>query len=212
MNTQRIRIQDNTIDDSVLQVALAAIQNGSIISAPTETFYVLCADPFNLRVVKEIFLITKRQEWKPLLLLADSIEQVEGITSGLPDRFYEIAEYFWPGPLTLILPAANHVPLKITGGTGTVGVRIPDSKVMRTLIRSFDNPVTGTSANLSTHSVCSTADEVLFQLGGKVDLILDQGDTGGTAPSTIVDLTREPICVVREGAIPLEKLSSYLSP
>ncbi len=212
MITQRIRIQDSTVDDSVLQVAVTAIQNGNIISAPTETFYVLCADPFNLRVVEELFLITKRKEWKPLLLLADSIEQVEGMTSGLQDLFYEIAEQFWPGPLTLILPAATHVPLKITGGTRTVGVRIPDSKIVRTLIRSLDSPVTGTSANLSAHPVCSTADDVLIQLGGKIDLILDQGDTGGTAPSTIVDLTRDPICVVREGAIPVESLSSYLSP
>ncbi len=211
MITQRIRIQDSTIDDSVLQVAMTSIENGNIISVPTETFYVLCADPFNLRVVEEIFLITKRKEWKPLLLLADSIDQVEVMTSGLKEPFYEIAETFWPGPLTLILPAANHVPLKITGGTGTVGVRIPDSKVARTLIRSLDNPVTGTSANLSTHPVCSTADDVLIQLGGKIDLILDQGDTRGTAPSTILDLTRDPIRLVREGAIPLEKLSSYLS-
>src|SRR3990172_799884 len=171
MRTQRIRIKDNTIDNSALEVAASAIQNGSIISAPTETFYVLCADPFNLRVIEEIFLITKRQEWKPLLLLADSIEQIEGITSGLPDIFYEISERFWPGPLTLILPAANHIPLKITGGTGTVGIRIPDSKVTRMLIRSLDIPVTGTSANLSTHPVCSTADDVLMQLGGKIDLI-----------------------------------------
>ena len=212
MRTQRIRIKDNTIDNSALEVAASAIQNGSIISAPTETFYVLCADPFNLRVIEEIFLITKRQEWKPLLLLADSIEQIEGITSGLPDIFYEISERFWPGPLTLILPAANHIPLKITGGTGTVGIRIPDSKVTRMLIRSLDIPVTGTSANLSTHPVCSTADDVLMQLGGKIDLILDQGDTAGKAPSTILDLTRDPVRVVREGAILLDKLSSYLSP
>jgi L-threonylcarbamoyladenylate synthase len=210
MRTQRIRIKDNTIDDYVLEIASSAIQNGSIISAPTETFYVLCADPFNLRVIEEIFLITKRQEWKPLLLLADSIEQIEGITTGLPDIFYEITERFWPGPLTLILPAANYIPLKITGGTGTVGIRIPDSKITRKLIRLLDAPVTGTSANLSTHPVCSTADDVLLQLGGKIELILDQGDTSGKIPSTILDLTRDPIRIVREGAIPLDKLSSYL--
>ncbi|MFN8005643.1 MAG: L-threonylcarbamoyladenylate synthase [Terriglobia bacterium] len=212
MITQRIKIQDTTIDEPVLQVVMTSIQNGRIISAPTETFYVLCADPFNLRVVEEIFLITKRQEWKPLLLLVDSLEQVEGITTSLPDTFYEIAEQFWPGPLTLILPAANCVPLKITGGTGTVGVRIPDSKIVRTLLRALDSPLTGTSANLSTHSVCSTADDVLIQLGGKIDSVLDQGDTRGRAPSTILDLTRDPFRIVREGAIPVQKLSPYLSP
>jgi L-threonylcarbamoyladenylate synthase len=146
-----------------------------------------------------------------LLLLVDSVDQVEQITEDIPHRFYEIAERFWPGPLTLILPAAKTLPRKVTGGTGTVGVRIPDLTLTRLLIQAIDLPIIGTSANLSGHPSCSTADQVLHQLGGKIELVLDQGNTNGSAPSTILDLTREPVRLVREGAIPAEQLSVYLS-
>ena len=207
MLTQRVKIHGNASDESALQVASAAILNGSVISVPTETFYALAADPFNLRAVEEIFLIKGRQDWKPLLMLADSIDQVETIAQDIPDRFYEVAERFWPGPLTLILPAGNTVPRKITGGTGTVGVRIPDQSVTRGLIRAIDMPLIGTSANLSGHPACSTPDQVLQQLGGKIELVLDHGDTGGAGPSTILDLTQEPARLVREGMISREELS-----
>jgi L-threonylcarbamoyladenylate synthase len=212
MLTQRIRIHGNAADESALQVASAAILNGSVISVPTETFYALSADPFNLRAVEQVLLIKGRQDWKPLLLLADSIDQVEKIAHDIPDTFYRIAERFWPGPLTLILPAASTVPRKITGGTGTVGVRIPDQTVTRALIRAIDMPLVGTSANLSGRPACSTPEQVLQQLGGKIELVLDYGDTGGSAPTTILDVTQEPARLVREGAIPREEVSSFLSP
>jgi L-threonylcarbamoyladenylate synthase len=212
MLTHRIRIHGNAADESALQVASAAILNGSVISVPTETFYALSADPFNLRAVEQVFLIKGRQDWKPLLLLADSIDQVETVAHDIPDAFYKIAERFWPGPLTLILPAANTVPRKITGGTGTVAVRIPDQAVTRLLIRAIDMPLVGTSANLSGRPSCSTPEQVLQQLGGKIELVLDYGDTRGTTPTTILDVTREPARLVREGAIPREEVSSYLSP
>lgn len=199
-------------ESAALQVAAAAILSGNVISAPTETFYALCADPFNLKAVEQIFLIKGRQDWKPLLLLVDSIEQVEAIAQQIPQRFYEIVEQFWPGPLTLILPAANTLPRKVTGGTGTVGVRIPDLLLTRLLIRTASSPLIGTSANRSGHPPCSTPEEVLQQLGGRIELLLDNGSTNGSAPSTILDLTSEPVRLVREGAIPAEGLSAYLSP
>jgi L-threonylcarbamoyladenylate synthase len=212
MLTQRIKVRGDTTDEAALEIALTAILNGNVISIPTDTFYALAADPFNLRAVEQIFQIKGRQGWKPLLLLVDSVDQAETIAHNIPDVFYEIAERFWPGPLTLILPAANNLPLKVTGGTGTVGMRIPDLKVTRLLVRALDLPVVGTSANLSAHSSCATADEVLHQLGGKIELILDYGKLKGTAASTVLDLTQEPARLIREGAIPRDDLAKYLSP
>jgi L-threonylcarbamoyladenylate synthase len=151
-----------------------------------------CADPFNLMAVEQIFQIKGRQGWKPLLLLIDSVEQAESVATGIPDLFYEIAERFWPGPLTLILPAANNVPFKVTGGTGTVGVRIPDLILTRLLVRAPDLPIVGTSANLSAHPPCATADEVLQQLEE------NRADPGswklnGTAASTVlISLNKRP--------------------
>lgn len=212
MLTQRIKIHGGPADEAALEIASTNILNGNVISVPTDTFYALAADPFNLMAVEQIFQIKGRQGWKPLLLLIDSVEQAESVATDIPDLFYQIAERFWPGPLTLILPAANNVPFKVTGGTATVGVRIPDLTLTRLLVRALDLPIVGTSANLSAHSPCATADEVLQQLGGKIELILDHGKLSGNAASTILDLTRQPPRLVREGAIPAEDLAQYLSP
>jgi len=212
MLTQRLKIHGDSSDEDALEIASAAILNGSVISIPTDTFYALGADPFNLRAVEQIFQIKGRQGWKPLLLLVDSVDQAEKIARNIPDDFYKIAEQFWPGPLTLILPAANNLPFKVTGGTGTVGMRIPELAITRLLIRAIDLPVIGTSANLSAHPACATADEVLHQLGGKIELVLDYGKLNGTAASTILDLTQQPARVIREGAVPAKDLAKYLSP
>ena len=211
MLTQRLKIQGTAADEAALEIASSAILNGSVISLPTDTFYALGADPFNLRAVEQIFRIKGRQPWKPLLLLIDSIEQAESVAQRIPDLFYEIAEEFWPGPLTIILPAAKHVPLKITGGTGTVGIRIPKSDLARNLVEAIDVPIIGTSANLTAYPPCSSAEEVLEQLGGKIELILDSGKLTATAPSTIIDLTKDPPIIVREGAVSSEALGKYLS-
>jgi len=212
MLTQRIKIHGDSTDEDALEIASTAILNGSVISLPTDTFYALGADPFNLRAVEQIFQIKGRQGWKPLLLLIDSVDQAKAIARNIPDVFHEIAEQFWPGPLTLILPAANNLPFKVTGGTGTVGMRIPDLAITRQLIRAIDLPVIGTSANLSARPACATADEVLQQLGGKIELVLDYGQLNGTAASTILDLTEEPARLIREGAVPSKELAKYLSP
>ncbi len=211
MLTQRIRIHGTPADEAALEIASSAILNGSVISLATDTFYALAADPFNLRAVEQIFRIKGRQPWKPLLLLIDSMEQAESIAEKIPDIFYEIAEEFWPGPLTIVLPAAKHVPLKITGGTGTVGIRVPNFDLVRLLVQSIDFPIIGTSANLTAHPPCSSADEVLGQLGGKIELILDSGNLSTTAPSTIIDLSKDTPSIIREGAVSSEALGKYLS-
>ena len=211
MLTQRIRLQGGSAEQTALETASAAILNGNVIALPTETFYALAADFYNLRVVERIFQIKGRPDWKALLVLIDSVDQAEVISESIPSVFYEIAERFWPGPLTLILPAAKRVPLKVTGGTGTVGMRIPNQPFTRRVIRQIHLPVIGTSANLSGYPPCSSADDVLGQLGGKIELVVDSGDLPGRAPSTILDLTSTPARLIREGIIPKEDLGDYLS-
>jgi tRNA threonylcarbamoyl adenosine modification protein (Sua5/YciO/YrdC/YwlC family) len=210
MITQRIKIQSNWVEASALEIASAAILQGKIIAIPTDTYYALAGDPFNLQTVDLIFQAKGRQSWKPLLLLIDSVDQAETIAQNIPDRFYKIAEAFWPGPLTLILPAGKNVPLKVTGGTGTVGIRIPACNFTRMLANAIDRPLIGTSANLTTHPACASAEEVLEQLGGKIELVIDAGKSAATTASTIVDLTQDPPKIAREGATPLEQLHKYL--
>jgi L-threonylcarbamoyladenylate synthase len=210
MITQRIKIQLNAVEASALEIASAAILQGKVIAIPTDTYYALAGDPFNLQAVEQIFQTKGRQSWKPLLLLIDAVEQAEAIAENIPDLFYKVVEEFWPGPLTVVLSAAKNVPLKVTGGTGTVGLRIPACNFARMLSNVIDLPIIGTSANLSAHPACSSAEEVLEQLGGKIELVIDGGTSASTAASTILDLTQETPRILREGAISLDRLRKYL--
>ncbi|MEW5974430.1 MAG: L-threonylcarbamoyladenylate synthase [Acidobacteriota bacterium] len=210
MLSQRLRVRGDSSDQEALEVASVALLNGGIVAVPTDIYYALGADPFNLRAVEQIFQIKGRQSWKPILLLVDSVDQAEEVAQDLPDVFYKIAEEFWPGPLTLIVPAATKLPRKITGGTGTVALRIPDLRITRLLIRAIDIPIVGTTANRAAHPPCASADDVLHDLGGKIELVLDAGPSRGNAPSTILDLTRDTPRIVREGGIPATDLAKYL--
>ena len=209
--TQRIKLKGETEERRALEIAAAAILKGNIISLPTETFYALSTDPFNLDSVNRIFQIKKRPDWKALLLLIESVAQAQLISENIPSIFFDLAENFWPGPLTLILPAAKNVPLKVTGGTGTVGIRVPAQTFTCQVIRKIHLPIIGTSANLSGYPPCSTANDVLEQLGGKIELLVDSGSSKTSAPSTVIDLTSPSIRLLREGAIPKALLQKYLS-
>ncbi len=211
MVTQRITINGNSPDARALELASEAILQGKVIAIPTDTYYALAADPFNLHAVDQIFQTKGRLSWKPLLLLIDTVEQVEAIAQNIPDLFYQVAEEFWPGPLTIVLPARKNVPLKVTGGTGTVGVRIPSCPFARMLSNALDIPLIGTSANLSNHPACSSAIEVLEQLEGRIELVIDGGDSPAKTASTLLDLTQAPPRLLREGAISAEQLKKYLS-
>jgi len=210
MLTEKISLQGETSETIALETASAAILDGNVISLPTETFYALAADLYNLKAVERIFQIKGRPDWKALLVLIESVSQAEALSENIPSVFYEVADRFWPGPLTLVLPAARRVPLKVTGGTGTVGMRIPNHSFTRQVIRKIHLPIIGTSANLSGYPSCDNANEVLQQLGGKIELVVDGGDSSGKAPSTVLDLTCTPARILREGAIPKEDLGDYL--
>jgi len=209
--TRTIRLKGGLEEQRVLEMTARAIRNGNVISLPTETFYALAADPFNLDAVNRIFQIKKRPDRKALLLLVESIDQARMVTENIPPVFFDLAETFWPGPLTVILPANKKVPSRVTGGTGTVGIRLLDQNFTRQLIRKIQLPIIGTSANLSGYPPCSKADDVLAQLNGKIELLIDNGNTEASAPSTVIDLTSPSIRLLREGAISKEHLQKYLS-
>ena len=209
--TRTIRLKGGLEEQKVLEITATEILKGSVISLPTETFYALAADPFDLDAVNRIFQIKRRPDWKPLLLLVESIDQVRMITKNIPSVFFDLAAAFWPGPLTMILPATKKVPSRVTGGTGNVGIRLLDQTFTRQLIRKIRLPIIGTSANLSGCPPCSRADDVLAQLNGKIELLIDSGNTEASEPSTVIDLTSSSIRILREGAIPKEHLHKYLS-
>ena len=188
---------------TAIEQAAAAIRRGGVGAIPTDTIYGLAGDPFQPKAVQKILRLKGRPEDKPILLLVDSLRQVETLAARWPEAFERLAARFWPGPLTMILPAAPCVPARITAGTGTVAVRLPGSVLTRELIRAARVPLTGTSANRSGRPAAESAQQVQQQFPTGLDFILEGGPARTHAPSTIVDLTGEPR-VIREGVIPAE--------
>lgn len=207
-----VKVSAESPEPARIEYAADLVRQGQVISLPTETFYALAADPFNLYAVEEVFQIKGRPGHKPLLLLVGSIEQAEELSSGdLPGRFYLLAHRYWPGPLTLVIEASRRVPLKITGNTGKVAVRLPDAQVPVSLIRQLHMPLTGTSANPAGMKECSTAEQVQICLGERLPLILDGGQPKVQVPSTIIEVTDDGWRLIREGAIPSEQIAEFLT-
>jgi len=182
--------------------AASFIERGRVIAVPTDTFYGLCADPFNLYAVERVFQLKARPETRALPILVNSIEQALMLARDVPDIFLTLAHRFWPGALTLVVETTHRLPLKVTGNTGRVALRWADSRIVTALIEAVGGPVTGTSANLSGRPSCTNVDQLVEQLGDRLPLILDAGDTGGTVGSTIVRIEGDTWSIARQGALP----------
>jgi L-threonylcarbamoyladenylate synthase len=202
---------ENSNLERVLGLASRFILDGKVLALPTDTFYGLGADAFNLSAVNQIFRIKGRSSDRPLPLLVASLDQAADLASDPPRLFFTLAEKFWPGPLTLVVQASQQIPLKVTANTGKVGLRWPRAPLAVALIAAVGRPLTGTSANLSEHPACSTAEQVDKQIGGTLPLILDAGTTAGDRPSTVIELAGERGRVIRPGAIQESELKGYLS-
>jgi L-threonylcarbamoyladenylate synthase len=197
-----LKISPEAPDRSVIDYAASFIKRGRVIGIPTDTFYGLSADPFNLAAIERVFQVKGRPETRALPILVNSIEQAVTLARDIPDAFLILASKFWPGALTLVVEATHRLPLKVTGNSGRVALRWADSPIATALIEAAGGPITGTSANLSGHPSCTNADQLIEQLGSNLSLILDAGDTGGVLASTIVRIDGDEWSIVREGALP----------
>ena len=172
-----------------------------VIAYPTDTFYGLGADPRDREAVQKVFAIKGRKAGQPLLLLLHDRSEVTAWAAVVTISAARLMDRFWPGPLTLVFPAAAHVLPELTGGGGTIGLRVPGNELTRELLRRLGTALTGTSANRSGGRDPRTAEEVMREVGDRVDLVLDGGTTAGGMPSTVVDVTVEPPRVIRQGII-----------
>jgi L-threonylcarbamoyladenylate synthase len=188
---------------------LSFLRKGGVIAFPTDTAYGLGADPFNESAVREIFEIKRRPETKPILLLVNSIPMAETVAK-LPPQALTLAARFWPGPLTMILPAAATVPDLLTAGTGSIGVRLPQSPFAQRLLAALGHPITATSANLTGNPAAVTVGELVDQLGSRLKIVIDGGTLPVAGGSTIVDLTGRTPVVLRPGPVAYADLSETL--
>src|SRR4029450_2943129 len=177
-----------SLTDRDFEQILSFLRSGGVIGFPTDTAYGLGADPFNERAVRNIFEIKGRPEGKPILLLVDSIAMASTVCH-LSDRARALAERFWPGPLTMILPALENVPPIVTAGSGNVGVRWPSSDFALRLVRAFGQPITATSANRSGIPSSGSGGAVCEQCGDSVEVVIDGGKLPARGGSTLLDLT-----------------------
>jgi L-threonylcarbamoyladenylate synthase len=201
-----LKISADAPERHLIDYAATFIKRGRVVAIPTDTFYGLCADPFNLAAVERVYRVKGRPESQALPILVNSIEQAVTLIRDVPNSFLMLAHKFWPGALTLIVEATHRLPLKVTGNTGRVAVRWPASKIATALIESAEGPITGTSANLSGHPSCSNAQQIVEQLDGRLPLILDGGESGSTLASTIVRIDGDEWSIAREGAVPNEEI------
>jgi L-threonylcarbamoyladenylate synthase len=193
-----------------LAAVVETLKTGGVAAVPTETFYGLAADSFNASALARLNELKRKDANTPILLLMSDRSQVTTVAENVPPVFDELAELFWPGPLTLVIPASPSLPSEVSGGRGTVAVRVPGLAVPRRLAAALGRPVTGISANLHREPPCRTAAEVAAVFPAGVDLILDGGPTRGGRSSTVLDLTGERPCLLRDGLLPSSSLSAFL--
>ena len=199
--TQVVRVDAAAPDLGVIRQAAQLLRAGALVAFPTETFYALGAAGLDAAAARRVFAAKGRPSSMPLLLLVDSRAMAASVAATIPAHAVELMERHWPGALSLVLPAGRGVPVEVTAGTGTVGVRVSAHPVARALVRALGEPVTAPSANPTGGVPPVTAAEVLAHLDGVVDLILDAGPTPGGAPSTVLDVTVDPPRLLRQGAV-----------
>lgn len=193
-----------------LERAAELIRSGGLVAIPTETVYGLGANGLNPEAVKKIFEAKGRPQDNPLILHIHDASQLRDFCREIPDAAWKLAEAFWPGPLTMILPVRDCVPKTTTAGLDTVGVRCPDNAATREIIRLAGVPIAAPSANTSGKPSTTTAAHVLHDMDGKIDAIVDGGPCRVGVESTIVDLTGEKPRLLRPGGIGPEALSALL--
>lgn len=204
------RIFHPETEENAIMEAAAILRRGGLLGIPTETVYGLGADGLNEDAVRRIFEAKGRPQDNPLILHIPEAGWLERCCAAVPESAWRLAEAFWPGPLTMILPRQEQVPLRTTGGLETVGVRCPDHPITRAIIAAAGVPVAAPSGNTSGRPSPTTARHMMDDMMGRIDGIVDGGPCAVGVESTIIDLTVTPPRLLRPGGLPLEALESVL--
>lgn len=205
MNTEII----SSDDPRALSRTAKKLKQGGLVAFPTDTVYGLGALVNNLESIQELYTVKERDRVKAVPILLSALTELTQVAADISDTAQRLAERFWPGPLTIVVPRHPALP-KIVSPYSTIGVRMPDHPLALNLLR-ITGPLAVTSANQSGEASTRTAQEVLTQLGGRIPLILDGGRTPGSDPSTVVDTTKAEIVILRAGPLTMQELKSALS-
>ena len=190
--------------------AAAAFRRGGVIAFPTETFYGLGVDPFNISALEKLFALKGRMKAKPVALIIEDASMLASVASDVSQEAFVLMDKFWPGPLTMLFRADMKIPDAVTGKTGKVGVRVSSSPVCQRLLKAINSPITATSANPAGKKPAETAGEVVGYFGTKVDVVVDGGRLKAKAPSTVIDMEGGELTLIREGAVPFKEIMKAL--
>jgi len=211
MATDLVEINPDEPQPEVLERDDAAVRRGHVVAIPTDALYSLVADPFNLRAVTQVFQAKGREPHRSLPILVRDMMMAEELAGEVNNRFFILARRFWPGPLTIIVPASAKIPLKVTGNTGRLALRQSKSTIASRLVDMVNGPLIATSANISTRPTCRSGIEVFGMMDGRVDLILDGGLSTGSGATT-VDITEPYWKLIKSGAIGEKEIAACLHP
>jgi len=207
-----LRLDPVTHPKPVIRQAKRVLIRGGLTACPTESFYALAVDARSEAAVRRLFSVKNRDAGRPVLILIPSLESLNDWVRRVPSRASVLIERFWPGGLTLIFEASGRIAPLLTGGTGTIGVRLSSHPIPTALARAVGGPITGTSANPSGRPPCTCAEEVMAYFGERIDLIINGGPTEGGAGSTVLDVTMDPPRIVRHGMIGRKALEDAVGP
>ena len=208
--TEVIRVDPASPDPESIALAAACLRRGGLVAFPTETVYGLGVHALDRPAVLRLFAAKGRPANDPLIVHVASLVDVVPLVAALPPHAELMAERFWPGPLTLIMRRGSSVPSEVSAGLDTVAIRVPAHPVARALLRAAAIPVAAPSANLFSRPSPTRAEHVLEDLDGRIDMLIDGGTANLGLESTVLDLTVDPPCVLRAGAIGLETLRAVL--
>ena len=197
-------------EESRFRKAIRIIKDGGLVIAPTETFYGILADALSRKAVTRLLKLKKRGYGKPIPLVAGSIRIAKTMADDPPDIFDLLAGRFWPGPLTIVVKAAEGIPYGITAGTGSIGIRIPGPSPALDLARLHRGILTATSANFPGRPAPRSTGDLDGELAREVDMIIDGGRTAADQPSTVLNLIPDPPAIIRKGVLG-EQVESFLA-
>ena len=194
-------MENPTILSTSINRAAEILRGGGVIALPTDTLYGISANALDEDAASRVFRVKGREERSPLPIFVSDSDDLYKYGRDVPDVAVRLAETFWPGKLTIVVGKSDRIPDVVSGGLNTVGLRVPDHTVPREIVGQLGSPITATSANVSGKPALTTAEDVVAQLGGRLDLVLDGGNLAPSLPSTVIDVTTVPPTILREGAV-----------
>jgi len=212
MKTEIIKVDTDRVEPDKLELIKAVLKEDGVIAYPTDTFYGIGANCLSEDAIRKVYLLKKRDLSKPLSVIIADLSELDELVEDIPPIFKPLSSEFWPGPLTMVFRASEKLPEILLGPSRSIGVRYPDFKWLRALVRQAGFPITATSANFSDKAETRDPKCVREDFSGKIDMIVDGGQTPGFRSSTVIDISAGSAIILREGALPVSLFRKYLCP